>query len=112
MALAMLAAATGLSGCQSLATVMTQVELGMAVDVIGESAPESGGLYLRESARKWPFDFPGYRDEVLEWWIKVPLDGVSVDFMNHAEQPLTLRWDRSRWRSSANPEFIGTAITD
>lgn len=102
----MLLLATALGGCQSLATVMTQVDLGMAVVVIGENAPESGSLYFRESPRMWAFDHPGYRDEALEWWIQVPLDGVSLQFTSHAGRDLTLRWDQSRWRSSGHPEFI------
>lgn len=105
-ALAMIMAATGLGGCQSLATVMTQVDLEMTVEPVGENSQTLGQLYSRESTGKWPFDFPGYRDEWLEWWIQVPLTGISMDLTSHAQQPLQLRWDQSRWRSSEHPELI------
>ncbi len=100
----LLVTATGLGGCQSLATVATQVDLEMTVEVEGQQAPATGQLFTIPTPRKVPFDNPGYADEALEWRITVATTGFGIDVTNHAGQSVQLRWDQSQWRSSKHSE--------
>jgi hypothetical protein len=108
----MLTLTSGMAGCQSLGSVMTQIDLAMTVDASGPGAPVEGAVFSTERRPRSnvPFGYPGYQDELLEWRVQIPLNGIVMDFTSHAEDPIQLRWDQASWRSSVQPEWVALRV--